>query len=631
MACIAIWGAAVYSNTLRVPFVFDDLVYIRKNPILKDLNLADIISFAPSRWIGFFSFTINYYIGQWNTIGYHLVNLAIHIGSAVCCYSLFLLTLMTPRLRNQHNPDFRSTFALLAGLIFVTHPVQTEAVTYVWQRVESLAAFFYLFSLALYVKWRLEKDRKPKSSRAKGSACYGASCVLALMSAMTKETAMTLPAVIILYEIVFVGDFAKRFRHVMASVTPFLSLLVLVPVLAQQSPVVTRNFLYESPPVWSYMLTQTRVIATYLRLLVWPVEQNLDYDFPLSYSFLEPGVFFSVALILSIVILGLLFYRSSPLITFGTMWFFITLSPTSSVIPLPDVIFEHRLYLPLSGFAFVLMGLVASSKKPGWIVTVVMSIVLVLFSVATHRRNAVWLNDLALWQDTVEKSPLKARPRVNLATSLIKIGNYDKALDELSRAVVLKTDYVAAHENMGVAHFHKGAYQLAVIAFGKAIDLDPGKASAHYAMGKAYMGLGEKDKAIQVFEKTLSLHPSHLGARNNLGLILAEKKAYSKAISQFETLLRLDPGHKAASFNLALAYSLSGQADRAIRLYEKVIELEPDFFEAYYNLGLLYLDALNRPDDAKPYLKKALALSKEPETAARIKEIIIRIEQGHPE
>ena len=313
------------------------------------------------------------------------------------------------------------------------------------------------------------------------------------------------------------------------------------------------------------------------------------------------------------------------------MWFFITLSPTSSVIPLPDVIFEHRLYLPLAGFAFVLMGLVVSSKKPGWIVTVVMSIVLVLFSAATYRRNAVWLNDLILWQDTVEKSPLKARPRVNLATSLIKIGNYDNALDELSRAVVLKTDYVAAHENMGVAHFHKGAYQLAVIAFGKAIDLDPGKASAHYAMGKAYMGLGEKDKAIQVFEKTLSLHPSHLGARNNLGLILAEKKAYSKAISQFETLLRLDPAHKAASFNLALAYSLSGQADRAIRLYEKVIELEPDFFEAYYNLGLLYLDVLNRPDDAKPYLKKALALSKEPETAARIKEIIIRIEQGHPE
>jgi hypothetical protein len=484
----------MYSNTLRVPFVFDDLIYIQNNPILRNpLNLTDIIGFAPSRWIGFFTFGLNYYFGQENTFGYHLVNLVIHIGSAISCYCLVLLTFRTPRLKGQASSDFKSTLALLAGLIFVSHPVQTEAVTYVWQRVESLAAFFYLWSLTSYVKSRLEEDAKPQSSKVNPLLYYVASCVLAYMSAMTKEIAVTLPATIILYEIVFIGNFTKRFKHLIIKAMPFLCLLIITPIMAQKSGVVTQNLLYESPPTWSYMLTQTRVIAAYLRLLVWPVEQNLDYDFPLSQSLLEPEVLLSVSLIMLIVILGLLVYRSSPLITFGTMWFFITLSPTSSVIPLPDLIFEHRLYLPLVGFVFVLIGLVAAFRQHWKSLGMLMIVALLFFSAGTYYRNRVWQNGLTLWQDTVRKSPRKARPRVNLAMSYVNVGEYDKAVDELLRAVVLKPDYASAHENLGVAYFHKGAYQLSIEVFRKAIALDSSQASTYYALGEAYMRVGEKD------------------------------------------------------------------------------------------------------------------------------------------
>jgi tetratricopeptide (TPR) repeat protein len=630
IVCIAVWGVAVYSNTFRAPFVFDDLIYIQNNSILKEpLNFARIIAFAPSRWIAFFTFAVNYYFGHWNTIGYHLVNLIIHIGSAICCYSLILLTLRTPRLKNRPFEQ-KSVFALLAALIFLSHPVQTEAVTYVWQRVESLAAFFYLLSLAFYVKSRLDSEREQSSFLIDSSSSYVASCVVAYACAMTKETAVTLPVVIIIYEIVFFENFSQRASRVILRSLPFLFLLIVVPVLAHMSPIVTKNLLYEPPPPGVYFLTQTRVITTYLRLLVCPVGQNLDYDFPLSESFLEPEVIAGILLIMSLVVLAILVRRSSPLVAFGILWFFVTLSPTSSVVPLPDVIFEHRLYLPLVGFAFVLTGMLLISAKRMRMVTWVLIVIILILSVETYRRNSLWRNDLSLWQDTVEKSPHKVRPRVNLATAYIKVEEYDKALSELAHAMSLEPDYAAAHENVGVAYFRKKAYQPAIAAFERTIELAPNRGSAYYARGEAYMHLGKNDSAIRDFQKALSINPSHLSSRNNYGLILAEKGNYLKAIREFETVIRLEPNHKDASFNLAGVYALSGQVGLAARQYEKVIKMEPDFLEAYHNLGILYLNYLDRPNEAKRCFQHALRLTEDPQKAAQIKEVIASIEQASP-
>ncbi|MBW2173186.1 MAG: tetratricopeptide repeat protein [Deltaproteobacteria bacterium] len=630
--CITIWGAAIYSNTLRAPFVFDDLVYIQSNPLLKDpLKILPIVELAPSRWIGFFTFALNYYFGQESTLGYHLVNLAIHIGSAISCYWLVLLTFRTPRLKGLAGSDFKSAIALLAGLVFVSHPVQTEAVTYIWQRVECLAAFFYLLSLVSYIQSKLGRDEEPKSSKVKPLLLYIVSCVFAYMSAMTKEIAVTLPAIIILYEIVFIGNFGSRFRRVMLRAMPFLCLLVVVPVLAQKSPIVTKNFMYESPPAWSYIVTQTRVITTYVRLLVWPVNQNLDYDFPLSESLFAPEVLLSTLLIISIAVLGLLLYRTSPLITFGTVWFFVTLAPTSSIFPLPDLIFEHRLYLPLAGFVFVLTGVMVSFRKHWKPLTTIMIIGLLLFSVGTYRRNNIWQNALTLWQDTVSKSPRKARPHVNLATAYIKIGELDKALAELSEAIVLKPDSAPAYENMSKVYCRKGSHELALNASKKAVDLVPNQASAYDAMAEEYMHLGKRDIAIQKFNKALSLNPSNLSARNNLGWLLAEKGLHQEAIAEFQQLLQFDPSHKEAAFNIACVYTLSGQLDRAVRQYQKIIKSKPDFLEAYHNLGILYLDFLNKPNEARKCFEQVLVLNKKHRRAIQIKEILTRIEETYKE
>jgi tetratricopeptide (TPR) repeat protein len=627
IACITTWGLAIYANTFRVPFVFDDLIYIQNNPIVTNpCNLREIVGFAPSRWIAFFSFALNYHFGQENTLGYHFINLAIHIGSAISCYGLVLLTFRTPRLADQAGPDIKSTLALLGGLIFLSHPVQTEAVTYIWQRVESLASFSYLLSIVLYVKSRLEEEVGQQSYLVSPSVYYIASCVLAFMSAMTKEIVVTLPATIILYEILFFGEVSTRFKRVMLRATPFLCLLIVVPVLAIQSPVVTKNLLYESPSTSSYMLTQTRVIATYLRLLVWPVEQNIDYDFPLLGSILAPEVLGSTLLIFSSVALAILVRKTWPLITFGTIWFFITLSPTSSIIPLPDVMFEHRLYLPLVGFVFVLIGIITAFKRHWKPLSMGTTILLLLLSAGTYSRNNVWQTGLTLWKDAVQKSPDKARPHVNLATWHIRNGEHDRAVIALLRAISLKPDYAVAYENLGVAYFHEEAYEPAIAAFEQAIDLDPSQASTYNSLAETYMRMEKKDLAIKNFDKALRLNPAHLSARNNLGLLLAEKGHYLRATAEFEKVLKLDPNHKEAAFNLARAYTLSGQMDRAVKQYQTVIRLEPSLPEAYHNLGILYLESLNRPQEAKRYFEQALILTKDPHKAALIKEIISQIE-----
>jgi tetratricopeptide (TPR) repeat protein len=338
----------------------------------------------------------------------------------------------------------------------------------------------------------------------------------------------------------------------------------------------------------------------------------------------------SILLITSIVVLGILVRRSFPLIAFGIIWFFVTLSPTSSIVPLPDVMFEHRLYLPLVGFIFLVAGMLVISEKRVRMLSMVVVIVILIFSVSTYRRNNIWRDDLILWQDTVEKSPHKVRPRVNLATAYIKVEEYDKALSELARAMSLEPDYAAAHENVGVAYFRKKAYQPAIAAFDRTIELAPHRASAYYARGEAYMHLGRKDSAITDFQKALSINPSHLSARNNYGLLLAEKGEHLKAIREFETVIRLEPNHKDASFNLARAYTLSGQVSLAARQYEKVIKMEPDFLDAYHNLGILYLHYLDMPNEAKRFFEHALRLTEDPQKAAQIKEVIAGIEQARP-
>ncbi|MEK7817763.1 MAG: tetratricopeptide repeat protein, partial [Actinomycetota bacterium] len=461
LALIVLVGVFAYWNSFKVPFVFDDDPIIAGNINLREFGTT-ITGTYHSRVVGFLTFALNYKINGLDVTGYHAFNLAIHLTSALLVFWLVTLTLKTPFLKQSRLSRPASvplTVALFCALIFVAHPVQTQAVTYIVQRFASLATMFYLLAVVMYAKWRLSAE-DPKAAGLFGGRItvdlpvkrgffFAASLAATLLAMGTKENAVTLPAVLALWEFSFFGGAVKKR---LAGLLPFALTLPVIPLVqviggmsltsAPGVPGVT-----SPPPAIDYLLTQLRVIVTYIRLLFFPSGQNLDYDYPVYRSFLDPNVFMSFVFLLLVAGLGVFLWRHAKreagyaplrLIAFGIFWFFITLSVESSFITIADVIFEHRLYLPSAGLiiAVVVAAAMATEslqERVAWIARAAVPLAaaaVVALSLATFSRNQAWADPITLWQDTVAKSPGKARAHYNLGFYLQHSGQIERAKAE---------------------------------------------------------------------------------------------------------------------------------------------------------------------------------------------------------
>src|SRR6266446_5798033 len=454
----------IYYKTFSTPFHFDDRFFIVENQGIK--NFSSLL-LSGSRYVGFLSFALNYHFGRLNVFGYHLVNMLIHLSNGFLVYTLILFLFKTPRMQSSSfNPNRSFWIALATALLFVAHPIQTQAVTYIVQRLASLATLFYLLAVVLYLKWRLA----PSEARSR-SLWYAGAWLSTVLAMKTKEIAFTLPFMLLLVEAIFFGSFTRK-RWI--ALIPFLLTLSIIPLSHSGAIGEGEGFAKETTAIsrLDYLFTQFRVILTYLRLLIFPVHQNLDYDYPISHSLLEPNVFFSF-LFLS-AFLGLAFYllfysqRSTrhyqlKLIGFGLLWFFLTLSIESSIIPIRDVIFEHRLYLPSVGFflagSVAILGLLDRWRG---MTAIVIGILLALFSVATYQRNLIWKDELTLWSDVVQKSPFKIRGHNNLAEAYVHLGQYHEAMQEYKAIITLDPKDVRAHIGLGVAYQMVGSHDEAI-------------------------------------------------------------------------------------------------------------------------------------------------------------------------
>ncbi|TAN45210.1 MAG: hypothetical protein EPN22_04240 [Nitrospirae bacterium] len=315
---IALVGLFVYSETFSVPFLFDDASGISENPLVKDLkNFLSIEGFknniSNTRFIGYLSFAINYKIHGVELAGYHAVNLVIHIINALLVYYLIIFSFRTPVLKDSLLKHRTRHIAFFAALLFVCHPIQTQAVTYIVQRFASLAALFYLLSVVLYVKWRLDRkcesgSEKSEDKESKSSWLWYAGALLSAVLAMkTKEISFTLPVAIAVYEFMF---FEEKSKKRILFLVPFIVTMLIIPfsMINLNKPVgsimddvdtSTRVQTLLSRP--DYLFTQVRVIMTYIRLFFFPINQNLDYDYPPSHSLFEPEVFMSLLFLAAIV------------------------------------------------------------------------------------------------------------------------------------------------------------------------------------------------------------------------------------------------------------------------------------------------------------------------------------------
>jgi hypothetical protein len=522
MAVVIVVALVGYANTFQVPFYFDDQSSIIDNPAVHSLTnffgKDGGYDSMPNRVVGYLTFALNYQAGGDNGFGYHLVNLLIHIANALPVYSLVRLMLRTPFFRGLVTgdsglgtplpaPNPQSLIPFFVALLFVSHPIQTQAVTYVVQRLTSLATCFYLATLVCHLRWRLARqDGAPFLSRSV-LPWWLLSLACAVLAMKTKEIAFTLPLTALLCEFAF---FERPRLRVMAELTPLLLTLAIIPltmlnilkpageVLSDVSKATTAQSVLTR---WEYLCTQCNVVVTYLRLLLFPVNQNLDYDYPISRSLMEPRTFLSLLLLLTLIGFAIwLWYisgrpqspvpgpRSLPfqspapnprlrLAAFGIFWFFLTLAVESSVIPIADVIVEHRLYLPSVGFflAVAVGGLVIAEKLKisGRTSGTVLAGVVLLLAGTTYARNQVWGDEISLWQDVKSKSPNKSCSYAIIGAYYAERGQVAEAIPEFEAAVRLNPDNVIINYNLARAYLSMGRTKDADRIFDDIRRIDP--------------------------------------------------------------------------------------------------------------------------------------------------------------
>jgi hypothetical protein len=526
---IALLGLICYSNTFDASFHIDDYYNIVTNSKIRGFDNFTADPFS-MRSVGFLTFAVNYSLHGLDVTGYHIANLAVHVLNAYLVYSIVVLTLsLSGGAGYVTNPRYA---ALLAGLLFVTHPVQTQAVTYIVQRFASLATLFFLVSLSSYIKSRISKGAAVRLS------FYVLFLFSALLAVKSKETAVTLPLVILIYEFMF---FRERIGKRALYLLPMLLSAALVPVFFLGT--IVRDEVAVSGI--GYFITQLRVVVTYIRLLVLPINQNFDYDYPIFNSFFEPPVVLSFLFLSGMVAFGgYLLYRSRTanhglrLASFGVFWFFITLMPESSIVPLRDMIFEHRVYLPSVGaFSGVAAGIVMFigrlEKRSQTVAVLAVAMVVVVFAGAAYSRNRVWKDEITLWRDVVQKSPEKARGYHNLGTAYRFDGQNDKAIDYYRAA--LDIDYYRAalefdpgfaqtHCFLGIAYRDKGMWDKAMGHYWAAIAIKPDYAEPHLYLGEAYEHKGFLEEAAEEYRAALELRPGARDAEEGLARVLVKLK-----------------------------------------------------------------------------------------------------------
>ncbi len=639
LAVIALLATLVFANTLSVPFQWDGLEFIADNPIIHDLDNFIHPSEAvgekwygafKSRFVGYLSFAVNYALHGVKPLGYHLFNIAVHVLNSLLVYFLVLFLLRTPALSDSELAQRAGSVGMWAALIFAAHPVQSEAVTYIFQRHASLVALFYLGSLVSWLCWRL-KEVSADASRARWW-WYALSLVLALLAMKTKENAFTLPVMVVIVEFLFFSrDMPKGKRLLL--LLPFIALMAIVPLTLVgidrpvgeiMSGLGQRAGQYAALDGGGreYLLTQARVVVTYLRLFLFPINQNLDYDYP---SPLEVGqAAFALAMLVHLALWtgavlmvvigrgglrglreqseqsglrGLSDLREQSgrgellVIGFGLIWFYLALSVESSVIAIPMAIAEYRMYLPLAGLAAgasVLLHMALSGKAREFVLV----LLVLMLGVLAVERNALWRDSVTLWEDAASKSPMKARPWYNLGVFKEAGGDHtdmERAVELYRRSVALDPGYVDAHYNLGLALERLGQYEGSVLSYERVLALDPARGDALNNLGVVYERLGKMGKAAAAYMRSIQVSPLNVEPRLNLGSVLLRDGRYREASAVLREALALGGATVSAYQDLGMSYFRLGLLEDAESAYREAVALDPLSPEALYNLATVSL------------------------------------------
>lgn len=652
---IAAVTLVVYSNTYSVPFVFDGKFQIEKKEKIRDLkNYASLNGLKSPRPFVEFSFALNYQLGKLNPVGYHLLNILIHLTNGGLVYFLALNAFRRfsffsgkqggPPVASQfHHPRNKQTnkptssirksktmafsspnilaMSLWTALLFVAHPIQTQAVTYIVQRYTSMSAMFYLASVLLYIQARnLQLNiERPRQNKTRGEDSinsdageksrtgfsfkilfyFAASVLAGAFAFLCKESAATLPGIILLVEYFLFDRSWQGWKKKMIWIVPLSALLALLVLYFLSS---TRGLKFENlledvsiltretrtVDRWSYFCTQLNVLVEYIRLLFFPFGQNVDPMYPFKTGFFDGFTPLAFIFIMVVILYGIWNVRKRPAVSFGIFWFFITLSIESSIFPISDAMFEHRLYLPVFGFAFATVYMVFELfSRRRMLSNLFLGGILIALSVGTYLRNNIWQDPLLLWADSAHKNSDNYRAHNNLGAELNDRGHLSRAVREYSKALKLRPDFADANNNLGNALIRQGQFEEAVKYLSKALKEKPHFAGAHNNMGVALASKGDLNGAIRHFNRALRRKPHYAGAHNSLGNALAQKGLVEKAMKEWSNAAELDPLYAEPHYNMGTIFERRGDDKEAKRYFSEAVRINPDYAQAYSKLGFI--------------------------------------------
>jgi tetratricopeptide (TPR) repeat protein len=454
--------------------------------------------------------------------------------------------------------------ALAVAMIWAVHPLLTEAVTYISQRAESLMGLFYLLTLYCFVRSVEARGRSPESGslpnsafsfqpsvlpvlRSLGEGGWRAASILScLLGTLTKEIIVTAPVMVLLYDRTFVaGSFREacrlRWRYYLGLAATWLLLAHQMHGLGLQSVGFDQGVTW-----WSYALTSCRSLVLYCKMALWPHPLVFDYgaNFIQHAGEAAPYALVLMALLAAVMVA----WRYQPAIGFAGAWFFVILAPTSSVVPVAlQPMADHRLYLSLA--AVVALGVLGLYRLIGRRAMVVYTAAAVGLGCLSVQRNRDYGSALAIWSDTVAKSPDNVRARYNLGNALLDLpGRSPDAIAQFQTAVRIKPDDAQAYFNLGNAFHTAGQIPEAIAEYEQALRLKPDYAEVHNNFGSALLIKfpGRLPEAIGHFEAALRLKPDYAEAHYNFGIALANAGRIPEAIAQYKEAVRLVPNYAPA-------------------------------------------------------------------------------------
>lgn len=604
VAVIVFAGLIAYANSFTGAFILDDRHVLVENTRLHQ--------FWPMwRWLATSTrpcvdatLALNYALGGARVWGYHAVNLGIHLLAALALFGVARRTLMTERLRGTFG-HAATGLSLVIATLWVAHPLNTQSVTYIVQRAESLMGLWYL--LTLYSVIRSAASPHPR----RWEAFAVVACAMGMMS---KAVMATAPIVVLLYDgLLLSGSLRRALRSRAGLYLGLAATWAMLFIILRAQPITSAGFEFREITWSQYAVTQPGVILHYLRLAVWPHPLILDYVWPVAQrpeEILPPALL--IAALLGITVWA--WMRRHPAGMLGA-WFFLILAPTSSVIPIADPAVEHRMYLPLMAViaaavigCWQLLGRAAASVRSRAAILGNLALApMALFILLTIRRNMDYHSEFAMWNRVIAQRPNHARAYNNLGFLLAQDGRLDEAMQHYERSLKVKPDYPEAHNNLGNALQGKGRLDQAIVHYRAALTHRPSYAEAHSNLGAALAAQGHFEEALAQHQEAMRLQPDYLPWRFNLARTLHAQGKVEEAIAEYEQVLRRKPDYVEARNNFGVLLGQQGRFDEAVAQFAEALRFDPKNAGAHNNWGRALM-AKEQWDQARAHLEEALRL-----------------------